>query len=132
VRRCDGFAGRLRSVRQHSRRRQAAGGGGGPIYSAEATADCLRQSDIVSDVSAASDDVDIIADNAPGGGIRAEVGDQDIEVQLAFGRTRNDADTLEESYDLFDVSVARMSNAVIAWTFDPNDEERAAVEDCLS
>lgn len=49
-----------------------------------------------------------------------------------FGRTRNDADTLEESYDLFDVSVARMSNAVIAWTFDPNDEERAAVEDCLS
>jgi predicted GNAT superfamily acetyltransferase len=39
---------------------------------------------------------------------------------------------LEESYDLFDVSVARMGNAVIAWTFDPNDEERAAVEDCLS
>jgi hypothetical protein len=68
----------------------------------------------------------------PSGGIRAEVGDQDIEVQLAFGRTRDDADTLEESYDLFDVSVARMSNAVIAWTFDPNDEERAAVEDCLS
>jgi len=83
-------------------------------------------------VSAASDDLDIIADSAPGGGVRAEVGDQDIEVQLAFGRTRNDADTLEESYDLFDVSVARMSNAVIAWTFDPNDEERAAVEDCLS
>jgi hypothetical protein len=108
------------------------GGGGGPIYSAEATADCLRQSDIVSDVSAASDDLDIIADNAPGGGIRAEVGDQDIEVQLAFGRTRNDADTLEESYDLFEVSVARMGNAAIAWTFDPNDEERAAVEDCLS
>ena len=65
-------------------------------------------------------------------GIRAEVGDQGIEVQLAFGRTRNDADTLEESYDLFDVSVARMSNAVIAWKFDPNDEERAAVEYCLS
>jgi hypothetical protein len=81
-------------------------------------------------VSAASDDLDIMADNAAGGGIRA--GDQDIEVQLAFGRTRNDADTLEESYDLFDVSVARMSNAVIAWTFDPNEEERAAVEDCLS
>jgi hypothetical protein len=59
----------------------------------------------------------------PSGGIRAEVGDQDIEVQLAFGRTRDDADTLEESYDLFDVSVARMSNAVIAWTFDPSDEE---------
>jgi hypothetical protein len=54
-----------------------------------------------------------------------------IEVQLAFGRTGNDAETLEESYDLFDVSVTRKNNAVIAWTFDPNDEERAAVEDCL-
>ena len=108
------------------------GGGEGDSYSVEATADCLRGNELVSNVSTASDDLDVIADNAPGGGIRAEVGDENIEVQLAFGRTDNDADTLEEGYELFDVSVTKRSNAVIAWTFDPNDEERSAVEDCLS
>jgi hypothetical protein len=70
-------------------------------YSADATAECLRRQDLVSSVSTASDDLDVIADNAPGGGIRAEVGAQEIEVQLAFGRTEGDGETLQEQYELF-------------------------------
>jgi len=83
-------------------------------------------------VSAASDDLDIIADNAPGGGIRAEGRGSGHRGSTGIRPNSQRCGHVGGDYDLFDVSVARMSNAVIAWKFDPNDEERAAVEYCLS
>jgi len=64
------------------------------------------------------------SDSAPGGGIRAEVGEQNVEVQLAFGRTSGDAEDLERAYEIFDVDVIRNGNIAIAWIFDPTEEER--------
>jgi hypothetical protein len=107
-------------------------GGGSASYSSEATAQCLRSSDLVSNVSTSSEDLDLIAENAPGGGIRGEVGEKNIEVQLAFGRTTGDTETLRNGYELFDVDVQTEGNVVIAWTFDPTEDERQAIEDCLT
>jgi hypothetical protein len=110
------------------------GDGGGGTYSPDATASCLRDRGARS-VSTASDDLDLIADSAPGGGLRAEVGEQEIEVQIAFGRTEGDADSLESAYqpfmDEFGGHLEREGNAVMAWSFDPSDSEKELVTGCL-
>jgi hypothetical protein len=116
----------------------AACGGDGETYSVEATSACLQE-ELGSDrVSTNPDDLDFVAADAPGGGIRAEVGESEIEAMLAFGRTEGDAATLEGQYEVFaeafdgESSLSRHGNVVIAWSFDPTDEERALVEDCLA
>jgi hypothetical protein len=50
----------------------------------------------------------------------------------ALAKTRNKLCPNIFAYAAFEVGdVSRKGNAVIAWTFDPSDDERALVEGCL-
>ena len=69
------------------------GGGGSTDYSLDRTAACLDGADGVTAVSTNDDDQDAIAAGAPGGAVRAEVGEN--EVHVAFGRTEDEADEIK-------------------------------------
>ncbi|HVL53950.1 MAG TPA: hypothetical protein VM344_06780 [Vitreimonas sp.] len=101
-------------------------------YERQPTIMCLQEH---GDVSTSS--LDMIAEGAPGGGIRFARDGQ--EAMLAFGRTPEDAERIRASYETFyegmdapadDILFTR-GNVAIAWTDTPTEEERALVENCL-
>ena len=96
----------------------------------DATAQCLEDAGGATTTSTNDDDLDPIAAEAPGGAVRAEVGE--TEVHVVFGRTADDPDAIKRGYDALDPpEVTKKGNAVIAWTHDPRDEDREAVASCL-
>jgi hypothetical protein len=109
-------------------------GGGGSHYAAGPTAACLGEFAVVETSQA---ELDYVAQDASEGALEARIGEQ--SVTISFERTVSDAQRTFAAYEAFGSGfdqptediLQRQSNAVLAWTKSPTEEERSAVIGCL-
>ena len=112
----------------------ACGKPGTPLYSKQATSDCLTKAGLhPTAVDGASD---FVADSATGGAFRLKLPQNTVTV--SFGQTLVDADNIDQAYRRFraknvgiDDILRRQGNAVMLWRVHPEDADLATVTGCL-
>ena len=110
------------------------GSAGTPLYSRDATADCLTKAALhPRPVTEAND---FVANSATGGAFTVQLVDN--RVTISFGETVADADNIDQAYRRFkannvgiDDVLRRQGNALMLWHVHPQDDDLATITGCL-